>query len=109
MLFICIYVGVLLNVKNQIVLYKLFCVVVDDIDVVVCLIVNNNGELVVLDYCLEKMVGGWKVYDINISGLWLLEMYKNQFVDVISKCGGVVGLVSFLNECNLQFEKGLVK
>ncbi|AJW43326.1 signal peptide protein [Ralstonia mannitolilytica] len=99
------YAGALSNVKNQTVTYKPFRAAADDTDVVVRSTVNNNGEPVALDYRLEKTANGWKVYDINISGLWLSETYKNQFADVISKRGGVAGLVSFLNERNAQLEK----
>lgn len=103
------YAGALSNVKNQTVSYKPFRAAADDTDVVVRSTVNNNGEPVALDYRLEKTAGGWKVYDINISGLWLSETYKNQFADVISKRGGVAGLVSFLNERNAQLEKAPAK
>ncbi len=103
------YAGALSNVKNQTVSYKPFRAAADDTDVVVRSTVNNNGEPVALDYRLEKTGNGWKVYDINISGLWLSETYKNQFADVISKRGGVAGLVSFLNERNAQLEKGPAK
>lgn len=103
------YAGALSNVKNQTVSYKPFRAAADDTDVVVRSTVNNNGEPVALDYRLEKTASGWKVYDINISGLWLSETYKNQFADVISKRGGVAGLVSFLNERNAQLEKAPAK
>ena len=103
------YAGALSNVKNQTVSYKPFRAAADDTDVVVRSTVNNNGEPVALDYRMEKTGNGWKVYDINISGLWLSETYKNQFADVISKRGGVAGLVSFLNERNAQLEKGPAK
>ncbi|MFX6743303.1 ABC transporter substrate-binding protein, partial [Acinetobacter baumannii] len=86
------YAGALSNVKNQTVTYKPFRADPADTDVVVRSTVNNNGEPLALDYRMEKSANGWKVYDINISGLWLSETYKNQFADVISKKGGVAGL-----------------
>jgi phospholipid transport system substrate-binding protein len=52
-----------------------------------------------LDYRLEKTAAGWKVYDINILGAWLVESYRNQFNDQISK-GGVEGLIQFLQQRN---------
>ncbi|MGM3274373.1 MlaC/ttg2D family ABC transporter substrate-binding protein [Ralstonia sp. 24A2] len=103
------YAGALSNVKNQTVTYKPFRADPADTDVVVRSTVNNNGEPVALDYRMEKTANGWKVYDINISGLWLSETYKNQFADVISKKGGVAGLVSFLDERNAQLAKGPAK
>lgn len=103
------YAGALSNVKNQTVTYKPFRADPADTDVVVRSTVNNNGEPVALDYRMEKTANGWKVYDINISGLWLSETYKNQFADVISKKGGVAGLVQFLDERNAQLAKGPAK
>ncbi|KHK54059.1 signal peptide protein [Ralstonia sp. A12] len=103
------YAGALSNVKNQTVAYKPFRADPADTDVVVRSTVNNNGEPVALDYRMEKTANGWKVYDINISGLWLSETYKNQFADVISKKGGVAGLVQFLDERNAQLAKGPAK
>jgi phospholipid transport system substrate-binding protein len=52
-----------------------------------------------LDYRLEKGPNGWKVYDINILGAWLVESYRNQFNDQVSK-GGIDGLVKFLQDRN---------
>ncbi|WP_199030427.1 phospholipid-binding protein MlaC [Ralstonia sp. ASV6] len=103
------YAGALSNVKNQTVTYKPFRADPADTDVVVRSTVNNNGEPVALDYRMEKTANGWKVYDINISGLWLSETYKNQFADVISKKGGVAGLVQFLDDRNAQLAKGPAK
>lgn len=103
------YAGALSNVKNQTVTYKPFRAAADDTDVVVRSLVNNNGEPVALDYRMEKTPNGWKVYDINISGLWLSETYKNQFAEVINKKGGVAGLVQFLDERNEQLAKGPAK
>ena len=103
------YAGALSNVKNQTVTYKPFRADPADTDVVGRSTVNNNGEPVALDYRMEKTANGWKVYDINISGLWLSETYKNQFADVISKKGGVAGLVQFLDERNAQLAKGPAK
>jgi phospholipid transport system substrate-binding protein len=103
------YAGALANVKNQTVSYKPFRAAADDTDVVVRSTVNNNGEPVALDYRMEKTANGWKVYDINISGLWLSDTYKNQFAEVISKKGGVGGLVQFLDDRNAQLAKGPAK
>jgi phospholipid transport system substrate-binding protein len=48
---------------------------------------------------LEKGANGWKVYDINILGAWLVESYRNQFNDQIGK-GGIDGLIKFLQDRN---------
>lgn len=98
-LLIRIYGGALAQVKDQKVQYKPFRGSADDTDVVVRTLVVGKGEPIQLDYRLEKTAAGWKVYDINILGAWLVESYRNQFNDQISK-GGVEGLIQFLQQRN---------
>ena len=98
-LLIRIYGGALAQVKDQKVQYKPFRGSADDTDVVVRTLVVGKGEPIQLDYRLEKTAAGWKIYDINILGAWLVESYRNQFNDQISK-GGVEGLIQFLQQRN---------
>jgi phospholipid transport system substrate-binding protein len=62
-------------------------------------VVIGRGEPIQLDYRVEKTANGWKVYDINVLGAWLVESYRNQFNDQVSK-GGVEGLIQFLQQRN---------
>jgi phospholipid transport system substrate-binding protein len=48
---------------------------------------------------LEKTPSGWKVYDINVLGVWLVENYRNQFTNQINQ-NGIDGLITFLKERN---------
>jgi phospholipid transport system substrate-binding protein len=48
---------------------------------------------------LEKTPQGWKVYDLNVFGVWLGETYRNQFAQEINK-SGVDGLIAFLAQRN---------
>jgi phospholipid transport system substrate-binding protein len=48
---------------------------------------------------LEKTPSGWKVYDINVLGVWLVENYRNQFTNQINQ-NGIDGLIAFLKERN---------
>jgi phospholipid transport system substrate-binding protein len=98
-LLVRIYGGALAQVKDQKVQYKPFRAAADETDVVVKTVVVGKGEPIQLDYRLEKTANGWKVYDINILGAWLVESYRNQFNDQVSK-GGVDGLIKFLQERN---------
>ena len=50
---------------------------------------------------LISILAGWKVYDINIMGVWLVEAYRNQFSNQISQ-NGIDGLVKFLQDRNKQ-------
>ncbi len=98
-LLIRIYGGALAQVKDQKVQYKPFRAAADETDVVVKTVVVGKGEPIQLDYRLEKTAAGWKVYDINILGAWLVESYRNQFNDQVSK-GGIDGLIKFLQDRN---------
>jgi phospholipid transport system substrate-binding protein len=99
LLLIRIYGGALAQVKDQKVQYKPFRASAEDTDVIVRTAVVGKGEPIQLDYRLEKGTNGWKVYDINILGAWLVESYRNQFNDQISK-GGIEGLIKFLQDRN---------
>ena len=98
-LLIRIYGGALAQVKDQKIQYKPMRAAPDDTDVIVRTVVIGRGEPIQLDYRVEKTANGWKVYDINVLGAWLLESYRNQFNDQVSK-GGVEGLIQFLQQRN---------
>lgn len=58
-----------------------------------------NGEPTQLDYRLEKTPDGWRIYDINVENVWLIENYRNQFAQQISQ-NGIDGLIQALNTRN---------
>ena len=70
----------------------------DDV-VVRSLITQSNGPAVGVDYRLEQTPEGWKVYDINIENIWLIQNYRNQFAQTIQQ-SGIDGLISALNQNN---------
>lgn len=57
-------------------------------------IITASGPTSV-DYRLEKVGDGWKVYDFSVEGIWLVQNYRNQFADQISR-GGIDGLIKSL-------------
>ncbi|MBN3752682.1 ABC transporter substrate-binding protein [Paraburkholderia sp. Tr-20389] len=73
----------------------------DTKDTVVQSHVLSNGGDDSIDYRLEKTANGWKIYDINMMGAWLIQVYQTQFQDQLSK-GGVDGLIKFLTEHNAR-------
>ena len=95
------YSGALSQLRDQTVQFKPLRAAADDKDVVVKTVVLGRGDPVPLDYRLEKTDKGWKVYDMNIMGVWLVEAYRNQFTNQISQ-NGVDGLVKFLQDRNKQ-------
>ncbi|MGO4574720.1 phospholipid-binding protein MlaC [Cupriavidus sp. 2TAF22] len=64
-------------------------------DTVVETSVINNGDEVQIDYRLQRGATGWSIYDINMSGAWLIEVYRRQFADIVAK-SGIDGLIKYL-------------
>ena len=95
------YSGALSQLRDQTVQFKTLRAAPDDREVVVKTVVLGRGDPVPLDYRLEKTANGWKVYDMNIMGVWLVEAYRNQFSNQISQ-NGIEGLVKFLQDRNKQ-------
>lgn len=93
------YSGALSQLRDQTVQYKPLRAAPGDTDVIVRTVVVGKVDPIPLDYRLEKTNDGWKVYDINIMGAWLIEAYRNQFANQISQ-NGVDGLIRFLQERN---------
>jgi phospholipid transport system substrate-binding protein len=60
-----------------------------------------RGEPIQLNYRLAKGPSGWKIFDINVLGAWLVETYKGTFATEIGK-GGIDGLIAKLAERNKQ-------
>ncbi len=95
------YSGALSQLRDQTVQFKALRAAPDDKEVVVKTVVLGRGDPVPLDYRLEKTDKGWKVYDMNIMGVWLVEAYRNQFSNQIGQ-NGIDGLVKFLQDRNKQ-------
>ena len=93
------YSGALAQVKDQTVELKPFRAAPTDNEVVVRTEVRGKGEPVQLDYRLEKADGGWKIYDVNVLGIWLVDNYRSSFAQEVS-AGGIDGLINKLAERN---------
>jgi ABC-type transporter MlaC component len=63
-------------------------------------VISNGGDDAI-DYRLIKGPSGWKIYDINMMGAWLIQVYQTQFADQIAK-GGIDGLIKFLTAHNAR-------
>lgn len=92
------YAGALDQVTDQTVTVRPFRGSPDDKDVLVRTEVKGRGDPVQLDYRLEKTPGqgaGWKVYNLNVLGVWLVDTYRTQFAQEINK-SGIDGLIAAL-------------
>ncbi|QCP53029.1 ABC transporter substrate-binding protein [Trinickia violacea] len=65
---------------------------------------GKNGQIQI-DYRLYKSPQGWRVYDINVLGAWLIQTYRTQFNGQIQQ-SGVDGLIQFLTDRNKQLASG---
>jgi phospholipid transport system substrate-binding protein len=93
------YAGALTQVKDQTVQLKPFRASPTDTEVIVRTEIKGRGEPIQLDYRLEKAAEGWKVYDLNVLGVWMVEQYRNMFAQEIG-ASGVDGLIAKLAERN---------
>jgi phospholipid transport system substrate-binding protein len=103
------YSNALTGYKNQKVVYKPFKMNPGDTDVLVRTEVQQPGaKAIQLDYSLEKLDGGWKVYDVNVAGISLVTNYRDQFAQEIRN-GGMDGLIQSVAAKNKSLETSLVK
>lgn len=96
------YSGALAQVSDQTISIKPLRASADDTDVVVRSEVRGKGDPIQLDYRLEKTPGvgaGWKIYNLNVMGVWLVETYRSQFAQEIN-AKGIDGLIATLTERN---------
>jgi phospholipid transport system substrate-binding protein len=95
------YAGAASQIKDQTIEYKPMRSRPEDTEVVVRTLVRNKGETLQLDYRLEKVDGGWKIYDVNVLGAWLVQTYQSSFAQEVS-ASGIDGLIGKLVERNKQ-------
>ncbi len=94
------YSGALSQIKNETVEFKPMRADPADPEVEVrSSVVVQRGEPVQLNYRLAKGPAGWKIFDINVLGAWLVETYKGNFAAEIGKTG-IDGLIKALAERN---------
>lgn len=59
----------------------------------------RGGEPLRISYRMYRTADGWKVYDVNLLGAWLVQTYKGNFSAEIAR-GGIDGLIRTLTEKN---------
>ena len=96
------YAGALTQIIDQTIIVKPLRAAPEDKEVVVRTEVKGQGDAIQLDYRLEKTPGqgaGWKIYNLNVLGVWLVETYRSQFAQEIN-AKGLNGLINTLSERN---------
>jgi phospholipid transport system substrate-binding protein len=96
------YAGALAQVSDQTIAMKPLRMAPEDKEVIVRTEIKGKGDPIQLDYRLEKTPGvgaGWKIYNLNVLGVWLVETYRSQFAQQIN-AKGIDGLIDALAEQN---------
>jgi len=94
------YTSAFTQYRNQSVEYRRPRMSAGDTDVVVqSLIKQPSGPPLAVDYSMEKTANGWKVYNVKIEGVSLVENYRSTFNTEIQK-NGIDGLIKALAERN---------
>lgn len=96
------YAGALAQVSDQTISVKPLRAAPTDTELVVRTEVRGRGDPIQLEYRLEKTPGqgaGWKIYNLNVLGVWLVETYRSQFAQEIN-AKGIDGLIASLAERN---------
>ena len=98
------YSNALTQYRNQQIDFKPLKAKPEDTDVVVRTEVRQPGaKAVQIDYNLEKLADGWKVYDVLVAGVSLVTNYRDDFGKEV-RTGGIDGLIKFLKDKNKQLE-----
>ncbi|MEC4721508.1 ABC transporter substrate-binding protein [Noviherbaspirillum sp. CPCC 100848] len=109
-LLIYTYSGAISQVKDQKLEFKPLRADAADTEVEVRsqVLQPRGGDPIQLNYRLEKSPSGWKIYDVNVLGAWLVETYKGNFASEINK-GGIDGLIKTLSDRNKRLAASAAK
>lgn len=103
------YSGAISQIRDQKIDYRPLRADPADTEVVVnTQVVQPRAEPIQLSYRLEKTPAGWKIFDMNVLGAWLVETYKGSFASAIGK-SGIDGLIKTLSERNKQLAGSAAK
>lgn len=90
------YYAALVNYRDEVIEYKPLLLAPDETDVTVKSTVKKPGvERMTIDYDMQRLAVGWKVYDIRISGISLTTTYRSSFAEII-RDGSIDALISYL-------------
>ncbi len=96
------YSGALVQVSEETIVVRPLRASPEDTEVLVRTEIRGRGDPIQLDYRLEKTPGegaGWKIFNLNVLGVWLVETYRSQFAAEIN-AKGIDGLIVTLSERN---------
>ncbi|OQA33208.1 MAG: putative phospholipid-binding protein MlaC precursor [Betaproteobacteria bacterium ADurb.Bin341] len=98
------YSNALTGYKNQTIRYKPARMDAEGKDVrIPTEILQPGGQPVQLDYNMEKLENGWKVYDVVVGGISLVTNYRDQFGQEV-RANGIDGLIKAISTKNKSLE-----
>jgi phospholipid transport system substrate-binding protein len=105
-LLVHVYSGAIGQVKNkQLVVKPLKANPRSDEVIVRSEVIQKSGaEPIELDYRLANGPTGWKIYDVSVLGVWLVQSYRGTFASEISR-RGIDGLIKTLDAKNARLEE----
>lgn len=83
--------------RDQVIEYRPLKMAPADTEVVVRSLIKQKGgaDPIDINYSMEKTDDGWKVYDVVIAGVSLVQNYRSSFASEIQK-NGIDGLIATL-------------
>lgn len=94
-LLIRVYAGALGQAKDRTIEVRPMADTPAGQEVVVRTDVRGRGDPVELDFRLQNAGTAWRIHDLNVGGVWLVENYRGSFAQALSS-GGVDGLIAAL-------------
>ncbi len=104
-LLVRVYSGALARARDETIALKPSREPATGNEVVVRTEVRGRGEPVELDFRVENAGDRWRIYDLNVGGVWLVENYRNSFAQAMSS-GGIDGLIDAMHAKNQGGSRG---
>ena len=95
------YTSAFTQYRDQEVIYRPLKIQPGETEVVVRSLIKQSGgkDPIEINYSMEKTDQGWKVYDVVIAGVSLVQNYRSSFNSEIQK-SGIEGLIATLASKN---------
>ncbi|MGB7183419.1 MAG: ABC transporter substrate-binding protein [Burkholderiaceae bacterium] len=102
------YSGAMTQIRDESIRMKPLRARADADEVIVRSEIVGRGDPIQLNYRMEKSGNSWRIFDLNVLGVWLVETYRGQFKQ-ITDSKGVDGLIDVLTKKNESFAQAQTK
>lgn len=95
-----VYSGALATVKDQTIRLAPNRVAPTPTDAIVRTLLTAPGKPDMhINYRLKKVDGQWRIIDVDVEGIWLVDNYRSQFSGIVNS-SGIDGLIESLKQKN---------